>query len=154
MSGNDMSPAEIGLALIELARTEPHAAAILGLIRYGRECNHTDADGPCGAPAVTVLDGDPLCKRHADAWVRAEGFPAHDDGTFVDPGEAGRAVAEALGAERPFRYRTRPGGGQVDEVARRAVDEALGAEGPGPFGKSYRDIGGSTRPVIHSEDPK
>ncbi|RIV87470.1 hypothetical protein [Aurantiacibacter zhengii] len=34
----------------------------------------------CSGPAVTVLDNDALCKRHADEWVRAEGIEA-DNGT-------------------------------------------------------------------------
>lgn len=38
------------------------------------------------------------------------------------------------------------------EVARRAVDEALGPVGAGPFSPTYRVEGGSTRPVIHSEE--
>lgn len=140
MTGEDMSPAEIGLALVELARTEPHAAAILNLIRKegeGRAC---------------------VCPR--GSWARdantASGWRCTECGEpvplAVDPGQAGRAIAEALGAERPFRHRTRPGGGQVDEVARRAVDEALGAEGRGPFPPTYRVEGGSTRPVVHSEE--
>lgn len=32
----------------------------------------------CDKRAVTHLDGDWLCRRHADAWVRAEGEAAHD----------------------------------------------------------------------------
>lgn len=41
------------------------------------ECRHTDADGPCGTyPAITILDGEPLCQKHADAWARAEDIAA------------------------------------------------------------------------------
>lgn len=27
----------------------------------------------CDAPAITELDGDVMCRDHADAWVRCEG---------------------------------------------------------------------------------
>lgn len=39
---------------------------------------HRPAGGRCPYQAITVLDGDPLCKLHADQWVRGEG-QRHDD---------------------------------------------------------------------------
>lgn len=42
--------------------------------------------------------------------------------------------------------------GLAQAIARAAVDEAMGPAGPGPFAPTYRVEGGSTRPVIHSEE--
>lgn len=38
-------------------------------------CDHAD----CDEPSITNLDGDNLCKEHADAWVRSEGQAELDD---------------------------------------------------------------------------
>lgn len=38
-----------------------------------RKCVH------CDESAITNLDGDDLCQRHADAWVRSEGMAAAED---------------------------------------------------------------------------
>jgi hypothetical protein len=48
--------------------------------------------------------------------------------------------------------RNNPRGRRRDAIARAAVDEVFGPEGAGPFEPTYRTIGGSTRPVIHSEE--
>lgn len=41
---------------------------------------------------------------------------------------------------------------RMSAIARQAVDEVLGPQGPGPFAPTYRTEGGSTRPVVHSEE--
>lgn len=42
-----------------------------------RTCDWGSKDDLCG-PVVTNLDGDDLCQKHADAWVKAEGEAARD----------------------------------------------------------------------------
>lgn len=59
-----------------------------------------------------------------------------------------RYLKRARDALRPF---PEPAGGR-DPVAAAAVAEALGPDGPGPFTPSFRPVGGSTRPVVHSEE--
>lgn len=64
---------------------------------------------------------------------------------------AGYDVPEAqLAAMR--RITDAPVLGGHDEAAAAAVDEALGLRGPGPFAPSFRTVGGSTRPVVHTEE--
>lgn len=70
-----------------------------------------------------------------------------------------RTLTRSVGGDLPsigLRERSTYHGQPVDEDARRvaamAVDEALGPGGPGPFAPTYRTEGGSTRPVVHSEE--
>jgi len=40
----------------------------------------------CGEPAITNLDGDDLCIRHANEWVHGEGEAARE-AELRNPGE-------------------------------------------------------------------
>ena len=69
--------------LLEYARAlywedEPKMGAGYTLTKAGSEALSKLDCFVCGECAITELDGDALCQRHADAWVRSEGEAARE----------------------------------------------------------------------------